>query len=122
MTVLASGYDFYNTPRPTSDGRRLAWLSWRHPNMPWDSTELWVAELDESGGVANAQMVAGGGEELVVQPEWAPDGSLVFVSDRTGWWNLYRWHDGKTSALAPSEAEFAGPLWIFGSELVRHRR
>ncbi|HYI21983.1 MAG TPA: S9 family peptidase [Candidatus Limnocylindrales bacterium] len=114
VTVLASGYDFYNTPRPTSDGRRIAWLSWRHPNMPWDSTELWVADLDESGAVSSTQMVAGGGEESVVQPEWAPDGSLVFVSDRTGWWNLYRWLDGTTTALAPSEAEFAGPLWVFG--------
>ena len=114
VSVLASGYDFYNTPRPTSDGRRLAWLSWRHPNMPWDSTELWVAELNESGGVASTQMVAGGGEESVVQPEWAPDGSLVFASDRTGWWNLYRWFDGATTALAPNEAEYAGPLWVFG--------
>ncbi len=114
VEVLASGYDFYNTPRPTGDGRRLAWLSWRHPNMPWDSTELWVAELDESGAVASTQMIAGGGEEAVVQPEWAPDGSLVFVSDRSGWWNLYRWRDGDTTALAPSEAEFAGSLWVFG--------
>ena len=113
-TVLASGYDFYNTPRPSPDGRRLAWLSWRHPNMPWDSTELWVAEVDAAGMPTNARQVAGGPDESAVQPEWAPDGSLVFVSDRTGWWNLYRWTGADVVALAPMEAEFAGPLWIFG--------
>jgi dipeptidyl aminopeptidase/acylaminoacyl peptidase len=115
-TVLASGSDFYSTPRPTTDGRRLAWLSWRHPNMPWDATELWVADVDDEGTLANTHMVAGGGEESIVQPEWAPDGSLVFASDRTGWWNLYRWAAGaaEPKALAPMEAEFAGPQWVFG--------
>jgi dipeptidyl aminopeptidase/acylaminoacyl peptidase len=118
-TVLAQGYDFYNTPRPSPDGRRLAWLSWRHPNMPWDSTEIWVADVDSAGLPVNARMVAGGPEESAVQPEWAPDGTLVFVSDRSGWWNLYRWTDsgqggGSVDPIAPMDAEFAGPLWIFG--------
>ncbi len=115
VTVLAEGYDFYSTPRPLWDGERLAWLSWRHPNMPWDSTELWVADVDTSGRLVNQRMIAGGGEESVVQPEWAPDGSLVFASDRSGWWNLYRWTDGsEPMALAPMEAEFAAPQWVFG--------
>ena len=113
-TVLAEGYDFYSTPRPSLDGKRLAWLSWQHPNMPWDATELWVADVDESRRPRNERMIAGGGNESVVQPEWAPDGSLVFVSDRSGWWNLYRWHDGEVVALMPAEAEFAGPQWVFG--------
>jgi dipeptidyl aminopeptidase/acylaminoacyl peptidase len=119
-TVLAKGYDFYNTPRPTPDGNRLAWLSWRHPNMPWDSTELWVGDVDASGMLADPQLVAGGPDESVVQPEWAPDGSLVFISDRSGWWNLYRWRgpaDGpgeEAQPIAPMEAEFCGPLWVFG--------
>lgn len=119
VTVLAQGYDFYSTPRPSLDGQRLAWLSWRHPNMPWDTSELWLADVDGSGRLSNERMIAGGGEDSVVQPEWAPDGSLVFVSDRTGWWNLYR-HSagarghGTVHALAPMEAEFAGPQWVFG--------
>jgi dipeptidyl aminopeptidase/acylaminoacyl peptidase len=115
---LASGYDFYSTPRPSPDGTMLAWLSWRHPNMPWDTTELWLAELDADGRPANQRMVAGGGEESVVQPEWAPDGSLVFASDRSGWWNLYRLTDpssvGEPSPVLPMDAEFAGPQWVFG--------
>ncbi|CAN5170863.1 S9 family peptidase [soil metagenome] len=113
-TVLAEGHDFYSTPRPSPNGRQLAWLAWRHPNMPWDSTELWLADLDESGLPRGARMIAGGGEESVVQPEWSPDGSLVFVSDRTGWWNLYRWAGDLMTALLPMEAEFAGPQWVFG--------
>ncbi|MEO6351292.1 MAG: S9 family peptidase [Candidatus Limnocylindrales bacterium] len=124
VDLLASGYDFYSTPRPREDGTMLAWLSWRHPHMPWDATELWVADLDEAGMPTNQRQIAGGGEESVVQPEWAPDGSLVFVSDRTGWWNLYRWsgdgdHDGDEGAaevepILPMESEFAGPQWVFG--------
>jgi dipeptidyl aminopeptidase/acylaminoacyl peptidase len=113
-TVLAQGYDFYNTPRPSPDGSRLAWLSWRHPNMPWDSTELWVAQLDAAGLPVDPQLVAGGPDESVIQPEWAPDGSLVFISDRSGWWNLYRWNDGRVTQIAQMEAEFGGPPWVFG--------
>jgi len=113
-TVLATGYDFFSTPRPTRDGSRLAWLAWRHPNMPWDTTELWLADIGEDGLPRNAQMIAGGGEESIVQPEWAPDGTLVFVSDRSGWWNLYRWSESGAQPVAPMSAEFAGPQWIFG--------
>ena len=119
QTILAQGYDFYNAPRPSADGTRLAWLAWRHPNMPWDSTELWVAEIDAAGLPVNARQVAGGPDESAIQPQWAPDGSLVFASDRSGWWNLYRWTDsgdgqGRVAPIAPMEAEFAGPLWVFG--------
>ena len=115
VTILAAGYDFYSSPRASADGTRLAWLAWRHPNMPWDTDEVWVADVDESGLLSNQHMVAGGGDESIVQPEWAPDGSLVFVSDRSGWWNLYRWTGtGAPAALAPMEAEFAGPQWVFG--------
>ncbi len=115
ISILAEGYDFYSTPRPSADGARLAYLAWRHPNMPWDATELWLADLDESGLPRGKQMLAGGGEESVVQPEWAPDGSLVFASDRSGWWNLYRWTGtGEAAAIVPREVEFAGPQWVFG--------
>ncbi len=114
VSVLADGYDFYSSPRPYK-GERLAWLSWRHPNMPWDATELWVADVDEDGRPTGTRLVAGGADESIVQPEWAPDGSLVFVSDRSGWWNLYRWTGGpEPVALAPTDAEFAGAQWVFG--------
>jgi dipeptidyl aminopeptidase/acylaminoacyl peptidase len=86
-TVLAGGRDFYSFPRVSPDGQWLAWTCWDHPNMPWDGTELWVAPLDDPG---DARLVAGGPGESVFQPEWDPDGRLHFVSDRDGWWNLYR--------------------------------
>ena len=115
MKVLVSGADFYSSPRLSPDGSKLAWLNWDHPNMPWDGVELWVSDLDADGTVANAEQVAGGAEESVFQPEWSPGGVLHFVSDRTGWWNLYRWRNGATEALAPMEAEFGKPQWAFGT-------
>ena len=114
-TVLVSGADFYSSPRLSPDGAKLAWLNWDHPNMPWDGVELWVADLDDDGAVANAELVAGGAEESVFQPEWSPGGVLHFVSDRTGWWNLYRRQHGSVEALAPMEAEFGKPQWVFGT-------
>lgn len=112
-TVLVGGNDFYSSPRLSPDGARLAWLTWNHPNMPWDGCELWVAELDGEGAVSAARRVAGGAEESIFQPEWAPDGVLHFVSDRSGWWNLYRWRAGEVEALCPMEAEFGRPQWVF---------
>lgn len=112
--VLASGHDFYAAPRLSPDGARLAWLAWHHPNMPWDGTELWLADLDGDGAPVNARQIAGGPRESIFQPEWSPDGVLYFVSDRTGWWNLYRWRDGEAEALRPMEAEFGEPQWTFG--------
>ncbi len=112
--VLVSGNDFYSSPRLSPDGSRLAWLTWNHPNMPWDGTELWVGELTPDGSVGRAERVAGGVDESVFQPEWSPDGVLHFVSDRTDWWNLYRWHEGRIEPLYPMEAEFGMPQWVFG--------
>ena len=88
--MIAGGHDFYAAPRLSPDGRRLAWLSWDHPRMPWDGTELWVADVTAAGELAAERLVAGGPDESVVQPAWSPDGRLHFVSDRSGWWNLYR--------------------------------
>jgi len=113
VTTLAAGNDFYAAPRLSPDGRRLAWLAWNHPNMPWDGCELWVAEVDPAGALAAPQRVAGGEQESIFQPAWSPDGVLHFVSDRSGWWNLYRWRDGAVEALYPLEAEFGGPQWVF---------
>jgi dipeptidyl aminopeptidase/acylaminoacyl peptidase len=112
--VLVSGNDFYSNPRISPDGSKLAWLTWNHPNMPWDGTELWVGDLQADGSVANAQRVAGGPEESIFQPEWSPDGVLYFVSDRTGWWNLYRLKGEDYEALHEMEAEFGRPQWVFG--------
>ncbi len=138
--VVASGHDFFSSPRPSPAGGLLARLCWDHPRMPWDGTELWVAALDEDGGQTAEVRVAGGEQESVVQPLWAPDGGLLFVSDRSGWWNLYRiGPDELAEALAgaagdtpgggsaaspppapavapllPMAAEFAKPHWVFG--------
>jgi dipeptidyl aminopeptidase/acylaminoacyl peptidase len=112
--VLVSGNDFYSSPRLSPYGDRLAWLTWNHPNMPWDGTQLMVCELDEEGFPGNVEQVAGGQDEAIFQPEWSPDGTLHFVSDRTGWWNLYRWRYGRIELLCKKEAEFGLPQWAFG--------
>jgi dipeptidyl aminopeptidase/acylaminoacyl peptidase len=112
--VIVSGSDFYAFPRISPDGQRLAWISWDHPRMPWDGTELWEAELTDDRQLGKQRLVAGGPTESVVQPQWGPDGALYFVSDRTGWWNLYRHADAGDEPLAPKEAEFGVPMWFFG--------
>jgi len=112
--VLVSGNDFYSSPRLSPDESRLAWLTWNHPNMPWDGTELWVGELGGDGLLIRTERVAGGARESIFQPEWSPDGVLHFVSDRTGWWNLYRWRDGRVEPVVEMEAEFGLPQWVFG--------
>ncbi|HEY0544990.1 MAG TPA: prolyl oligopeptidase family serine peptidase [Pyrinomonadaceae bacterium] len=112
--AIVSGRDFYAAPRLREDGARLAWLEWDHPNMPWDGCELWVGEFDENGALGNTKRVAGGLRESIFQPEWSPDGSLYFVSERTGWWNLYRLNeDGEAEPLHEMAAEFGWPLWVF---------
>jgi len=111
--VLVSGNDFCSSPRLSTDGSCLAWLTWNHPNMPWDGTELWVGEIRKDGSLGRTERVAGGIDESIFQPEWSPDGTLYFVSDRTGWWNLYRWRDGRIEPLCEMEAEFGRPQWGF---------
>ena len=112
--VLVDGHDFFAAPRPSPDGRRLAWLSWDHPRMPWDGTELWVADLGPDLSLSGHRRVAGGSEESVSQPRWSLDGTLHWVSDATGWWNLYADDRGAGRPLAPMEAEFSQPDWLFG--------
>jgi len=109
--VLAGGHDFYSFPRVSPDGAWLAWTSWDHPNMPWDGTELWLAPLEDP---ADATLVAGGPEESVFQPEWDPEGRLHFVSDRDGWWNLFRDEGEVVVQLTAEEAELGHPQWLFG--------
>ena len=113
--ALASGNDFYSTPRLSPDGSRLAWITWNHPNMPWDGTELWTARIGDDGLLQQTERVTGGLTESVFQPEWSPDGVLYFVSDRTGWWNLHRVNDaGDIKMVHEREAEFGMPQWGFG--------
>lgn len=114
VEVLVSGNDFYASPCLSPDGTKLAWLTWNHPQMPWDGTELWVAEIGEDGWLGDAQFVSGGTNESVFQPQWSPDGILYFVSDRADWWNLYRFDHGVVEPLYPLDAEFATPQWVFG--------
>ena len=116
-TVLASGHDFFSSPRLSPDGRWLAWLAWDHPNMPWVGTTLYLGEIDRDGVAGQPTAIAGGAEESIFQPQWSPDGSaLFFVSDRTGWWNLYRYDLARKTAkpVAPRQAEFGQAQWVFG--------
>ena len=116
--VLASGHDFYSSPRVSRDGGWLAFLAWDHPRMPWDGTLLYVQQLDDDGAPsAEPSLIAGGPDESVFQPEWELDGAgLLFVSDRSGWWNLYRRGLDLSVArpVAPMEAEFGQPQWVLG--------
>jgi dipeptidyl aminopeptidase/acylaminoacyl peptidase len=115
--VIVSGNDFYSSPRLSPDGKRLAWLTWNHPNMPWDGCELWVGELDEGGQIRTSECVAGSKTESIFQPQWSPAGVLHFVSDRTGWWNLYRVCEGRVEPLCEKNVEFGGPQWVFRMSL-----
>ncbi|MDQ2075399.1 S9 family peptidase [Marinimicrobium sp. ABcell2] len=112
--ILVSGADFYSNPQISPDTNRLSWLSWQHPNMPWDGTECHVARLNERGVPVESECIAGGPNESVFQPQWSPDGELFFVSDRSNWWSLYRWVDGEVETLCRQEAEFATPQWVCG--------
>ncbi len=114
--VLVSGASFYSSPRISPDGSTLAWLSWNHPNMPWDGCELWIAELHENGRLGEPRLVAGSADESIFQPSWSPSGILHFVSDRTGWWNIYRCAAdfGSAVQVCAAEAEFGRPAWVFG--------
>lgn len=113
--TIAEGHDFFSHPTLSPDGRRLAFVSWDHPNMPWDETTLWEVELDADGRGEVRHRVAGDAEVSVTQPKYSPSGRLFFLADTTGWWNLYvREEDGRHSPVAPMEAELGAPDWTFG--------
>lgn len=115
---VVSGADFYAAPRISPDGAELTWVTWNHPSMPWDSTTLQVAELDDQGNALKARTVAGGADVSVEQPKWGDDGSLYWVSDHTGWWNLVK--DG--FELYPDEHDWGHPAWVFGLSTYAIRR
>lgn len=112
--IIAQGHDFYSNPRLSPKGKQLLFLSWDHPNMPWDGTQLWLGQLDMDGNLSQLHSIAGGAEESIFQPQWDPNGNIYFVSDRNGWWNIYEYSQGKTRCVLEMEAEFGLPQWVFG--------
>jgi dipeptidyl aminopeptidase/acylaminoacyl peptidase len=109
---LAGGHDFFAAPRLSPDGARLAWITWNLPDMPWDQTALWVTDIGPDATPGTPRRLAGEPSESITQPRWSPSGVLHYLSDRTGWWNLY---DESGSALCPLDAEFGDPDWVFGN-------
>ena len=116
IRVLVAGSHFLAYPTVSPDGRRLAWIGWDHPQMPWDGTELRVAQLAPDGSYADTRVLMGSTAESVLQPSWMDADTLCAISDRTGWWNLYRVDasGGEARPLCPLEADFGGPLWVLG--------
>ncbi len=116
--TLAQGADFYGSPRLSPDSSRLAWVQWQHPNMPWDDTELFVADISwpastsQAPQLENMALVAGGADEAIVQPEWSPSGELHYLSDRNDWWHLYR--ENNTAPVLEVNGEIGYPPWVFG--------
>lgn len=116
VTILVSGNDFYSNPRPSPDGQFISWLTWNHPNMPWDASECWLAEVNAEGIIRNPLKMAGDGDESIFQPQWSLDNQLFFISDKTNWWNIYSYNisSQKITAITALDAEFATPQWQFG--------
>jgi dipeptidyl aminopeptidase/acylaminoacyl peptidase len=114
LTRIADTHDFFSSPCLSPDGSRLAWLAWSHPDMPWDATELWLADIGGDGRIGTPRRIAAGVTESLFQPAWSPAGQLHVVSDRSGWWNLYRIDGDEMIPLHPIAAEFGKPQWLFG--------
>ena len=114
VSTLLQGCDFYSSPRTSHGGNRLAWLCWNHPNMPWDGTELWQADIGVDGQLQNAAPVCGDAETSIFQPTWSPDDILYFVTDESGWWNLARLDETAITPVTSLESEFGLPQWVFG--------
>ena len=112
ITPITSGADFYSSPVISPDGKTLAWIQWNHPNMPWDSTELYIADLEENG-IRDARKILGQGESIC-HPVWSPSGVLHYVSDISGWWNIHKYENSVSHNLTPYEAEFAQAQWALG--------
>lgn len=114
VRTLHSGHDFYSSITLSPDRTQIAFLTWNHPLMPWDGTELWTAQILPNGTLAGLEKIAGNDNESIFQPRFAPDGKLFFISDRTGFWNLYEVTSNEILPCYPLEAEFGSPQWVFG--------
>ena len=114
LTRLAEGADFYSSPALSPEGGQLAWLEWSQPQMPWEGCELWLARINTDGALKGARRIAGGPDESIFQPRFSPDGRLYFVSDQSGWWNIYRYESGEIQAVAPDEADYGYAQWSLG--------
>ncbi|MFL0802050.1 MAG: prolyl oligopeptidase family serine peptidase [Agarilytica sp.] len=121
IQTLSEGHDFYSNPCISPCGNQLLWLTWDHPDMPWDNTQLWVADLNASG-LSNTHKIVGNGDESIFQPQWSAKGDLYFVSDRNNWWNIYTIpkealhdkHKATPQLIIRHDAEYATPQWVFG--------
>ncbi len=113
-TPWVSGHDFYMHPHISEDGSRCAYLAWNHPQMPWDGTELWLADISSEGELINRRHITGSAADAILQPTFSPGGVLTFLSDRSGWWNLYQWVNDDAQAVFPAPYEFGMPPWVFG--------
>ncbi len=114
IKVIHDHSDFVSNPRVNESGDRIAWLTWDFPNMPWNGNVLWIGVIDRDGSIINKRRIAGGQSESIFQPEWSPDGNLIFVSDKNNWWNLYKTDGEETFSICSTEAEFGLPQWVFG--------
>jgi dipeptidyl aminopeptidase/acylaminoacyl peptidase len=115
VSVIASGNDFYSSPKISPDGKHLCYFTWNHPDMPWDNTELILLTLDDDGTIINTKKITGTGNESVCQPKWSADNILYFISDmKSGWWNIYRYNNGEIEEIYKIEEEFGYPDWLFG--------
>ncbi len=112
--VLVKGDDFYSNPRVSPDGTQFSYLTWNHPQMPWDGSSCVVANIDTQGNLVSKKIIAGSSTESIFQPEWSPTGELFFVSDRNNWWNIYAWNGSTIRCICEMNAEFATPQWVFG--------
>lgn len=116
LQILHEGHDFYGSPAFNADFTKISWLTWDHPNMPWDATQLWITEFNQGNfNPAEIRCVNRGIRESIFQPQWSPQGTLYFVSDRNGWWNICRIENDKVYNVYPMEAEFGVPQWLLGT-------
>ncbi|MBU1086682.1 MAG: prolyl oligopeptidase family serine peptidase [Candidatus Omnitrophica bacterium] len=114
VSVLIQGSDFYSSVQISPDADKLVWLSWNHPDMPWDQTKLSIADIDAQGSLSNIQVIAGLDSESIFQPQWLNNQELYFVSDRNNWWNIYSYSDKQTKPILEMPAEFGLAQWVFG--------
>ena len=119
IVQLALGFDFYSSPRLNCDNTKIVYICWNHPNMPWDENELWVADITKEGRLENNRKIAGGNKTSIFQPEWAKDGSLYFVDDKSGWWNIYQYRNKKIKCICEKNLEFGRPQWRFGDSTFK---